>query len=367
MISGSRRVALVTHVEESEGCEAEKCLKKVNQYLLIRKVGTGSYGKVYCALDTNTNQRVAVKRINITEMSRSQSGVAQLEREITIMRILKHPNILRLHEVLLSANSEFAFLVLDLAEFGSLGRYIDQKVKLPLPVILSVTKQIAKALSYIHSLGYVHQDVKPWNILITCEGRALLADFGIGHSFQSAGMVVGTPAFQAPEALDDDSDPGEADPEKEDVWALGVTLYQLLFLNLPFHGENLYEIVCDIRSRPVEIPQGTDGEVVRLLEGMLQVDPARRMRMEDVLASSIIASAEDLASEIPPLGARAPLDGDAYKRCHVVAEMAKVCDSTFSFATLVLEKHSPPPRLPKSLSGGSFRIESSDSDDFGSS
>jgi serine/threonine-protein kinase 11 len=82
---------------------------------------------------------------------------------------------------------------------------------------LSIVKQIARALYSIHSAGFVHQDIKPSNIVLTSEGRAVLSDFGIGHSFTSAAMVVGSPAYQAPEALDDAEDGFEAEPEKEDA------------------------------------------------------------------------------------------------------------------------------------------------------
>jgi serine/threonine protein kinase len=113
--------------------------------------------------------------------------------------------------------------------------------------------------------------------LIDASGRALLADFGIGHTFASARMVVGSPAFQAPEALNDSY--GDCDcpeccecsdgPQKEDVWALGVTLYQLLFNTLPYCGNNLYEIVSDIMTRPLAIPDGVNSEIVKLFSGML--------------------------------------------------------------------------------------------------
>ena len=363
MISGSRRVALVTHVEESDSDDTEKRAKQVNDYLLLRKVGTGSYGKVFHAVNVNTGESVAVKRIHLTEMTRTPSGIAQLEREIHMMRTLHHPNILRLHEVLFCQKTEFVYLVLELAELGSLGRYIDQKVKLPETATFSVIKQIAGALQYIHSMGYVHQDVKPWNILLTRDGRALLADFGIGHSFQSAGMVVGTPAFQAPEALADDSDSGETEPQEEDVWALGVTMYELLFQKLPFRGENLYEIVCDIKSRPVEIPAGTDPEAERLLKGMLQVDPDLRMRTQDVLASPVIAGAADLARDLPGIdgACRNEISAKDYAG-KIVHETAQVCGSDFTFASLVLAKQPHVPQLPKSLSGGSFHLEHSESE-----
>jgi serine/threonine-protein kinase 11 len=146
-----------------------------------------------------------------------------------------------LFEVLLLPPAEEACPVLEYAEKGCLGAFIDRAEWVMIPSILNVLKQMLYAVQYLHNNGYFHQDIKPWNILIDAEGRAIVGNFGIGHSFDSASMVVGSPAYQAPEALDDSycSDDVELLPEKGDMRALGMTFYQLLSQRLPFRGENL--------------------------------------------------------------------------------------------------------------------------------
>jgi serine/threonine-protein kinase 11 len=310
-------------------------LKKINRYTLRAKIGTGSSSSVYLAIDNLTNEKYAIKRIRLRELARTSSGVAQLEREIRLMKLFDHKNIVKIEEVLHSPALDEAYLVLEYAERGSLGSLIERGLHLPYSVIFSIMKQILLAVKYLHACGYVHQDIKPSNILIDANGVAKLADFGIGHSFDSAAMVVGSPAYQAPEALydsyvsDDESDSGES-PQKEDIWALGVTLYQLLFLKLPFVGDNLYEIVNRIKERELQIPSPCEEIVADLLRRMLTVEPGKRIGVDDALAHPLIANAPESAEELPEA-----LEIQL-KNGHIINIEARVCGDGYSFATTPL-------------------------------
>jgi serine/threonine protein kinase len=304
-------------------------LRQVNQYLLRQKIGRGASSHVYLAVDQLTSETYAVKRIKLVDLIRSSVGLTQLEREIRLMRLLRHPNSLRLIEVLHVPSHDEVFLVLEHASNGSVGGFLERGACLSPHAIFSILKQVTTALRYLHSAGYVHQDVKPCNILIDRHGRVMLADFGIGHSFASAGMVVGSPAYQAPEALDDE--PGlRGEPEKEDVWALGVTLYQLLFGELPFHGSTLFEIVNDIRERPLTLPAGTDPGVVELLRGMLRVDPVSRIGIDELLGHPLIKEADDLAADLPEVPPVEMRDGE------ILEMRGEVCGDACSFADVGL-------------------------------
>jgi serine/threonine-protein kinase 11 len=247
-----------------------------------------------------------------------------------------HPHIIRIHEVLHIPAADEAYLILEYAENGCLGSFIDRNQTISQAAIFSILKQILHGLKYLHDSGYVHQDVKPCNILITESGIAKLADFGIGHSFDSAAMVVGSPAFQAPEALDDayvsddDSDSAPDGPQKEDIWALGVTLYQLLFLDLPFIGDNLFEIVNYIKEHSLKIPEGCDDTVADLLRQMLTVDPGKRISVDELLRHPLISGAPDFAEDLPEVPEVRLNEGD-------ILEMeAKVCGDGYSFAAIPL-------------------------------
>lgn len=319
--------------------ETDCRVRQINNYLLKAKIGTGSSSKVYMGIDEETGEKHAIKRIKMLDLSRKCAGIAQLEREIRLMQKFDHPNILKLKEVLHDKASQEAYLVLEYAEKGSLATIIDRGIELSRDAIFSVIKQVTTAMKYLHDREFVHQDIKPGNILIDGTGRAVLADFGIGHTFQSSGMVIGSPAFQAPEALDDDiwgdeedgesSSYSETNPQKEDVWALGITLYQLLYRKLPFIGNNLFEIVNDIKERSLLIPEQQDPRVEGLLRSMLAVDPQQRCTAEDILAHDLIANAPDRAN-IPYVLKMKEFEGETIK---IEAER---CNKGYSFACAVL-------------------------------
>jgi serine/threonine-protein kinase 11 len=251
------------------------------------------------------------------------------------MRLLRHPNILRLIEILHVKPRDEVFLVLEYAQQGSLGSLLEAGHRLPHADIFSIVKQVAGALRYLHSAGYIHQDVKPSNILIDADGRAMLVDFGVGHSFASAGMVVGSPAYQAPEALDDSygsDEEAEAldEPQKEDVWALGVTLFQMLFNALPFSGSTLFEIVNSMKENPLKIPEGIDPAVAALLKGMFIVDPMSRMGIDDLLKNPLIQGAADRVRRLPEIPAQDVVDRK------IVQLQAEICGEGYSFAEVGL-------------------------------
>jgi serine/threonine-protein kinase 11 len=170
--------------------------------------------------------------------------------------------------------------------------------------------------------------------LIDGQGAAKLADFGVGHSFASAAMVVGSPAYQAPEALDDsygsdeEGDSLAEGAQKEDVWALGVTFFELLFLRLPFQGDDLFQIVRDIKENGIDIPNGTDREVKHVLKRMLEVDPSKRASIDELLQDPLFANATPFAEGLPEV------PSPTFKAGKIVELEARVCSDGFSFANL---------------------------------
>lgn len=345
MIVGSKHLSFVRVIDHDNSSDSEqKRSKRINDYCLVKKIGKGSFSKVYLGVDQLSQVSYAIKQINIKDLCRTSAGIFQLEREVRLMRSFSHPNIIKLKEVLMLEQQNCAYLVLEYADLGSLDSMIKKHTKLTLPTIFSVIKQITSAVKYLHEMGFVHQDIKPANILIESSGKAVLADFGIGHSFQSAAMVVGSPAYQAPECLqgcgsddedfqfEDDSEESvlETDPQEEDVWSLGVTLYQLLFGRLPFEGENLFEIICTIKENPLYIPEDTDPQIAELLQGMLKVNPSERITISEIQNHPLVANAPELANDLPkPETVIEPsVEYDTYK--------AEVCTHGFSFVKIAM-------------------------------
>jgi serine/threonine-protein kinase 11 len=336
MLGPSRRFSPVTLLSADSTLDSPHRVKKINHYILRAKLGSGSSSAVYLGIHDQTDEKFALKRIRLRDLARTSAGIAQLEREIRLMKMFHHPHIIRIHEVLHLSASDEVYLILEYADKGCLGGFIDRGVHLAQPTIFSIIKQVLHGLKYLHDSGYVHQDIKPCNILLTESGVAKLADFGIGHSFDSAAMVVGSPAFQAPEALDDsyvsddDSDSSTEGPQKEDIWALGVTLYQLLFLDLPFIGDNLFEVVNYIKEHPLAIPESCDVAVAELVSKMLTVDPGKRISVDELLRHPLIAEAPEFAENLPTVPLAKINEGE-------ILEMeAKVCGDGYSFAAIPL-------------------------------
>jgi serine/threonine-protein kinase 11 len=284
-------LAPITFIADHRIIEAKhREQKKVNQYAFVQTIGQGSHGKVYLAVDTETGLPYAVK---VIALDGSRDSGASLEREVRLLRRLDHPNIVTLREVLHTKRQEAAYIVLEWASFGSLAAVIQNG--LPESVVASVFAQICDGLSYLHRKSIVHHDVKPSNILLFGSGIAKIGDLGIGHSIMSADSVIGTPGYQAPEFFDDSPDI-VLDPVKEDVWSLGVSIFEAVFGRLPFPGANIFEIAWNVLNRGLIIPATASQPLRDLLEGMLDADPATRLSLEQVRAHVFFANAENVAT-----------------------------------------------------------------------
>lgn len=178
-------------------------MKMINQYLLIDKIGTGFFSKVYLALNQEDNQKknyYAVKSIHVHETCQS---ALNLQREIRYLRKFNHPNIIKIHSVLYAPSTDNVYILMEWANCGTLQQAILNHIQFDEKTIASIYIQIALALSYIHSKGIIHRDVKPSNILLFSDGTAKLSDFGISHSSESAECVCGTPSYQSPDLFED--------------------------------------------------------------------------------------------------------------------------------------------------------------------
>jgi serine/threonine-protein kinase 11 len=246
--------------------------KQINQYVLLNTLGSGSQSKVYLAIDTQTQLPYALKAI--------QMNVGPtLNREIRLLRRLKHPNIIKLHEVLQVKHQNIAYLVLDWASCGSLAQVIPRC--LDERTVAGIFLQVCEGLAYLHSEGIAHHDIKPSNILLFADGVVKLGDFGIGHSFDSADTVIGTPAYQSPEYFDESEDI-ILDPIKEDIWSLGVSIFETIFGKLPFNGSNMFEIAWTIFNQPLVIPKTASSELRDLLHKIFERNPSKRISLTEI-------------------------------------------------------------------------------------
>jgi serine/threonine-protein kinase 11 len=296
-----------------------RTIKKLSHYTLLDVIGFGASSKVYLALDTDLGAPVAAKYLTLTARGR----VDNIEREVQVLRKFTHPNLVGLREVLHSRRKNCVYIVLDWAPYGPLSALRGRS--LPESTIASIFRQVCEGLSYLHDQGVVHQDIKPANILLFPGGVAKITDFGISHSFESASSVIGSPGYQPPEVFSDAVD-AAADPVKEEVWSLGVSIYEVAFGRLPFTGNNLYEVGHDIATSDLAIPQTASETLTDLLLKMLNRDPESRLTLDDVKKHPFFDLAKENfelpiePQEVPDIGTR-----------EVRKISAEVCDNDYIF------------------------------------
>lgn len=332
----------VTDLMESE---KKKKYKQINQYLLLTKLGEGSFSKVFLGQDQVTSKYYALKRVHLEPLTKTISGVEQLETEIEIMRKIKHPNIISLHEVIHVVKDEIVYIVLEFANCGNLSSILESGFKFTPEQIKNIFAQIVAGVSFLHENSIVHQDLKPSNILLKSDGRVLISDFGIGHSFQYAAMVVGTPAYQAPEVIDDseifdlstenlleEEEQAKSYPGEEDVWSLGVTLYELVFHDIPFYGGNVFEIVRSILMTDIlEPPAPCDPTLWDLISKMLTVDPKQRITVQEILKHPYLHDTTNKKVPIDGLKCFVPPTPDPKAQIKYLNGI--VCNEEYSFSS----------------------------------
>lgn len=263
-------------------------------YQVLRTLGQGSMGAVHLAIDQTSGVAVALKVMALTDHAagaESDEARARFLAEAEPMRRLAHPDIVRL----LAAGEQggSGWLAMELVVGVDLARYARPARLLPEPVVLRLAERVARALHHAHCAGVVHRDVKPSNIMIDWASDQLkLADFGLARLADAertrTGLVLGSPAYMAPEQL-----AGDAPTPASDLYALGVTLFQLLTGRLPFDDSSLgallrsvaFDEAPDLRTQRPDLPPA----LAAVVAGLLSKRPAERPANAQALADKLRA------------------------------------------------------------------------------
>jgi serine/threonine protein kinase len=324
----------------SEAKPSPAAAKCVNQYQKLSEIGQGSFGRVFVCRDRNDGHLYALKQISLRKLSRSMLGVTQLQDELQMLRTMHHRNIISLHEVLYVPENQTIYTVTDFADCGSLEAVLAIPARPSSIELCYILKEIANGIAYLHSLQIVHQDVKPGNILLTKSGLVLLTDFGMSHTFSTPALVFGTPLYHAPESMDPSVDVTDCEG-KVDVWALGITLYEMLFGTTPFQGKDVYEITAAIQNVRLDVPsRECDPDAWELILGMLRIDPTKRFSMMDVLNSKYVKGAPQ-EMEFPNFPDTKVPDMNGTIGIH--QEQAIVCGPDYEFQYVDETPHRYPP------------------------
>ena len=283
-----------------------------NRYQLIRQVANGGMASIYEAIDTRLDRKVAVKIMH-PHLAQDDAFVSRFIREAKAAAALSHPNIVAVQDQGWNQNGVPAvFLVMELIEGDTLREYLNERGRFDIKDALNFLVPILSALSAAHSLGIVHRDVKPENILISKEGRIKIADFGlargelIGSTMTAeSSVILGSVSYLSPEQVQR----GVADA-RSDVYAVGIVAFEMLTGEKPFIGDTPIQIaymhvnqdIPSLRSKRKEVPQALD----QLISRATNRDPDLRPRN----AGEFLNAIEIIQGELDPKKNQLKLDLD---------------------------------------------------------
>jgi serine/threonine protein kinase len=253
------------------------------RYRLKSLLGSGGMGRVWRAHDEFLGRTVAVKEVLLPTETVAADEHAQLcERTIREARAaaaLTHPSIITVHDVLNEGNRPW--IVMDLIHGRSLEEIRTSDGPMPPQRVAQIGLQLLDALAVAHCHGILHRDVKPHNVLLGNDARAVLTDFGIAtrtgdHRLTSADGMLGSPGYMAPERLQED----DAGPSS-DLWSLAATLYTAVEGEPPFHGNDVLALLGNVLTQP-PVPPRRAGPLGEVLLATLEKHPAARPHPSDL-------------------------------------------------------------------------------------
>ncbi|CAL9002982.1 unnamed protein product [Prunus brigantina] len=251
------------------------------KYELGRLLGRGAFAKVYHARNVDTGQSVAIKAVSKQKVLKG-GFTAHVKREISIMRRLRHPHIVKLYEVL--ATKTKIYFIMEFAKGGELFAKIS-KGRFSEDLSRRYFQQLISAVGYCHSRGVFHRDLKPENLLLDENWNLKVSDFGLSavtEQVRPDGLLhtlCGTPAYVAPEILAKKGYEGA----KVDIWSCGIILFVLNSGYLPFNDQNLMVMYRKIYKGDFRFPRWTSPDLRRLISRLLDTSPETRITVDEIL------------------------------------------------------------------------------------
>jgi len=256
----------------------------MQRYELGKLLGQGTFAKVYHGRNLKNSMSVAIKVID-KEKVLKVGMIEQIKREISVMRLIRHPHVVELYEVMASKTK--IYVVMEYVKGGELFNKVS-KGKLKHDEARRYFQQLISAVDYCHSRGVCHRDLKPENLLLDENGNLKVSDFGLSalaetkHQDGLLHTTCGTPAYVAPEVINRKG----YDGTKADIWSCGVILYVLLAGFLPFRDPNLIEMYRKIGKADFKYPNWFASDVRRLLSKILDPNPKTRISIAKIMESS---------------------------------------------------------------------------------
>ncbi|XP_057980385.1 CBL-interacting serine/threonine-protein kinase 9 isoform X2 [Malania oleifera] len=255
---------------------------RVGKYEIGKTLGEGSFAKVKCAKNVETGDIVAIKVLDRHQVLRHEM-VEQIKREISTMKEIKHPNVIKIYEVMASKTK--IYIVLEFVDGGELFDKIAKHGRLKEDEARGYFHQLINAVDYCHSRGVYHRDLKPENLLLDSFGVLKISDFGLSAFAQQVredGLLhtaCGTPNYVAPEVLNDRGYDGAS----ADIWSCGVILFVLMAGYLPFDEISLMALYKKILKADFSCPSWFSPGAKRLIKRILDPNPLTRITIPEIL------------------------------------------------------------------------------------
>ncbi|MDH4226923.1 MAG: protein kinase [Deltaproteobacteria bacterium] len=249
-----------------------------SRYTIKKTLGKGAMGVVYLAHDRVLERDVAIKELH-SNLAQNSDLMDRFRLEAKVLARMTHPGIVQVYDFV--EDGDKVWIVMEFVKGEDLSEYFKRKSRLSMEETVALGTQLAQALSYAHSLGIIHRDFKPANVLLTESGVPKIMDFGLAKLIESAhhtmaGTILGTPSFMSPEQAS-----GQPADEKSDIYAFGVVLYRMVTGKLPFEGE-LASILAQHINTPPKPPKELNPEVPDSIQGLIlnlmEKSPAKRAK-----------------------------------------------------------------------------------------
>jgi predicted Ser/Thr protein kinase/tetratricopeptide (TPR) repeat protein len=277
--------------------------KKIGRYEIEKTLGRGAMGVVYLARDPIIDRLVALKTLRVDlDADHAEEFRERFVREARAAGRLNHPGIVTVHDVGEDPETGLMYIAMEHVEGRDLKQILAAGQALRASEIARIVADVAVALDYAHSLGVVHRDVKPANIILTADGTAKITDFGIARLETSNltidGQFIGTPNFMSPEQIT-----GKPVDGRSDIFSLGVVLFTLLTGQRPFGGDTMHEVTLRIVQEPSPIPSTISAEIPAAFNPIvlkcLEKNPEKRFQTGGELAKVLGALARSLVKRDP--------------------------------------------------------------------
>ncbi|KAG1653657.1 MAP/microtubule affinity-regulating kinase 3 [Nymphon striatum] len=250
----------------------------IGRFRLLKTIGKGNFAKVKLAKHLPTGKEVAIKIIDKTQLN--SGSLHKLYREVKIMKVLDHPNIVKLFQVIQTEKT--LYLIMEYASGGEVFDYLVAHGRMKEKEARAKFRQIVSAVQYCHQKRIIHRDLKAENLLLDSEMNIKIADFGFSNEFvpgYKLDTYCGSPPYAAPELFQGK----KYDGPEVDVWSLGVILYTLVSGSLPFDGQNLKELRERVLRGKYRIPFYMSTDCENLLKKFLVLNPAKRASLETIM------------------------------------------------------------------------------------